>query len=304
MAKQKTTSVSSKVKKKWFALYAPESFNKVSLGETLLTDSSLLNEKYITANMSTITGNMRKNSINMQFKVTRVEEGKGYTRTVGYSMINSAVKRLVRRGKDKVSDSFLVKTKDKDVIRVKPLIITSSCTTKSLQSAVRLEARRLVKEHAFSVGTEAFFSDIFSGKLQKKLKEQCSKFYRLKAVEIRIAKLDEQSKVVVTDKKVESNPVKRRKKDVEGKRHIPESEKQELEAKKKESQELDMSSDVDSEDFGEEPATEESEDADDSSKKSSLEEQDEEENSVDSEEETKSDGATSDNESSEETKKD
>ncbi|MGM5481625.1 MAG: hypothetical protein ACQESE_04420 [Nanobdellota archaeon] len=281
-AKKKTTTaaIRSKKKKKWFPLVAPKTFNEASLGECYLTDSELLNDRYITANMSTISGNMRKNNTNIQFKVIAVKDGKAYCRTVGFSMINAAIKRLVKRGRDKISDSFLVKTKDKEVVRVKPLIITNNRGTKSIQSAIRLEARRVIRDFAFSKSTEELFSDMASAKLQKLVKEKCVKFYPTRSVDIRMAKLEEHTKIVVTEKAIESEPVKRRVKDVEGKKHIPEEELEKQRAAQEESAEeeteLEADSDEnDSEDFGEKDSADSSdketekalEDEDDTEKK-------------------------------------
>ncbi len=214
MAVNNKKTITTKVKKKkWFPIFAPAKFNGASLGETYISESEDMSSKFITTNLSTITRSMRKQNINIHFKMERVEDGKGYTTIVGYSLINAAMKRLVRRGRDKVTDSFLAKTSDKKVLRVKPLIITLNKGTKSTQSAVRLEARRVVREHIFTRTVEEAFGDIIDGKLQKLIKEASSKLYPLKTVEIRKAKLEEHSKVVVTDKDVESEKVTRRVKD-------------------------------------------------------------------------------------------
>ena len=267
--KQTTTSTKTK-KKKWFSIQAPELFSKASLGESHLTESALLEGKYLTANLSTISGNMRKQNINIQFKVVKVVEGVGQTKVVGYSMLNAALKRLIRRGRDKITDSFLVKTKNKEIVRVKPLIITKSCGTKSIQTAIRLEARRVIREHSFSVTTEELFNDIVTAKLQKLIKENAQTFYPLRSVEIRMAKLEENSNITVTDKAIESEPVKRRIKDDEAKKHKPaEEEKNEevteessVEEQTEENTEEAETSEEESEEFGED----ESSDEDDSKK--------------------------------------
>ncbi|MFW5865479.1 MAG: hypothetical protein ACOCU6_00100 [Nanoarchaeota archaeon] len=285
MATKKKTTSPSRVKKKWVPISAPEILNGASLGESYLVEGDLLKDRHITANMSTITGNMRKNSVNMQFKIIAVKDGKAETRTMAYSMINSAIKRLVKRGRDKISDSFLAKTKDREVVRIKPLIISSTRGTKSVQSAIRLETRRVIREYAFTVPTETLFSDIFNGKIQKMVKEQCVKFTPLKNVDIRMAKLEENAKVVVTEGGVKTESVKRRIKDVEGKRHTPEDKLDKVEpqesgeAPEDETEFLEPeSADEDSEEFGEESALEKSEEqSEDSDETAESEESDDEE---------------------------
>ena len=209
--KKKTTQTKAK-KKKWFPIFAPQQFQGMSLGETYVAESTLMADKFITVNLSTLTRSMRKQNVNIHFKVDKVEDGKASTTIIGYSLINAAMKRLVRRGRDKITDSFLVKTKNKKVMRIKPILITLNKGTKSTQSAVRLEARRVIREHVFTKNIEETFSDIIDAKLQKMVKEACQKIYPLKTVEFRMAKLEEGKNIVLTDE-VKTEAVTIRKKD-------------------------------------------------------------------------------------------
>lgn len=212
-AKKKKVTTQKVKKKKWFPIHAPKLFNEVSLGESYVTEESLLNGKYITANLSTITRSIRKQNVNMHFRVIKVADGKAYTEVIGYSLINAAIKRLVRRGRDKIADSFLAKTKDKKVIRIKPLIITSNRGTHSTQTALRLESRRVIREQLFTKNVEEIFGDIADGKLQKIIKESCAKIYPVRSIDIRLAKLEENTDVVITEDGVKTEAVKIRKKE-------------------------------------------------------------------------------------------
>lgn len=210
--KRKTTTTKVK-KKKWFPIYSPNSFGDALLGESYVAEAEDLNGKYITSNLSTITKSMRKQSVNIQFKVTSVVEGKGQTETVGYSLINAAVKRLVRRGRDKISDSFLAKTKDLKVLRFKPIIVTQNHGTNSVQSAVRLEARRLIREYAFTKTVEEIFKEVADSKIQRTVKEACTKIFPLRGVDLKAVKLLENTDIIVTEKDVVSEKVTIRSKD-------------------------------------------------------------------------------------------
>ena len=224
--KKRKTSTTKVKKKKWFAIHAPAQFNETILGESYLTESDLLEGKYMTANLSTISKSMRKQNVNIQFKIEKVVEGKGYTSITAYSLINAAMKRLVRRGRDKISDSFLAKTKDKKVLRIKPLLVSLNKGTKSTQSAVRLEARRVIREFVFSKDTVDVFAAIIEGKLQKIIKEATSKIIPLKSVEIRMAKLEENVNVVLTEDGIKTEAVTIRTKD-KGEKHSLEEEVEE-----------------------------------------------------------------------------
>ncbi len=317
MKKRKTTTTKVK-KKKWHPIYAPKQFQEAQLGETYVSESTEIMNKFLTINLSTIVRSMRKQNVNIHFKVTDVKDGKGHASIIGYSLINAAIKRLVRRGRDKVSDSFLAKTNDKKLMRLKPLIITMHKGTKSIQSAIRLEARRIVREFVFSKTIEEVFESIINGQLQKLIKETVAKIAPVKNIEFRIAKIEENNKVIITDKAVESEEVKIRKKE-KGEKHISEEELKAIEeAKKKEAEEqalaeaaeTDNSDDGEnSEDFGEEEAESEDEETVEETTESeelkeeveSEESSEEETNKSESEtveEDEKSSGKTSEEETS------
>ena len=220
--KRKTSNVRVK-KKKWYPIFAPKQFQESLLGETYVSETTDIDGKFITANLSTIMKKMRKQNVNIHFKVTSVKDGKGYASIIGYSLINAAVKRLVRRGRDKIADSFIAKTKDKKVMRLKPLIISMNKGTKSVQSALRLEARKIIREFVFTKTVDEVFAEIIEGRLAKQIKESIGKIAPVKTVEFRIVKLEENTNVIVTDKEVESEAVTIRSKD-KGELHISEEE--------------------------------------------------------------------------------
>jgi ribosomal protein S3AE len=225
-----------KGKKRWFPIHAPALFGESLLGETYVYEATEVEGKYLTANLSVITKNMRKQNANVTFKVTKIVEGKGMTEIIGYNMINAAVKRLIKRGRDKVADSFLTKTSDKKILRIKPLMITANKATKLVQSACRLEARKISREYVFSKTVEQAMDDIINGKLQKIIKDKVMKIYPIKSVDIRIARLEDHSALTITDDAIKSEPVKTRKisKEVSGEKwketHASDSETDELDA--------------------------------------------------------------------------
>jgi small subunit ribosomal protein S3Ae len=211
MAAKKTNVALKKGKKHWCKINSSKLFGEAMLGESYVYEAEELIGKYVTANLSVLTKNMRKQNGNVQFRVISIKDGIGQTEVVSYSMVIAAVKRLVRRGRDKVADSFIAKTADKKLIRIKPLSITKNYTTNSITTACRLESRRIVREFVITKTFEEVIDAIVSGKLPKIIKDGISKIYPMKSVDIRMAKLEENTRIVITDKAVTSEPVKQRK---------------------------------------------------------------------------------------------
>ncbi|MBU0666425.1 MAG: hypothetical protein KKC26_03615 [Nanoarchaeota archaeon] len=177
-------------KKKWYPIIAPKIFNEKVIGESLLAESSAMEGRYITMNLINILGDPKKQNTNIQFKITKVVDGKGYTTPVKFELLPSFIKRLVKRGKEKVSDSFLAKTADNKIVRVKPLFITNSNTHKSVLSNLRISGRKLIREKLAKSPFDNVVSELVNYQFQKDVRASLSKIYPLKAAEMRVLKIE------------------------------------------------------------------------------------------------------------------
>lgn len=175
-----------KVKKKWYPLYGPALFGNQLIGESYLEGSAALKGRFVSANLSTITNDMKKQNITVKLRVSKVVEGKGQTEIIGMQLVQGFVKRLVRRGRTKVDDSFVAKTKDGQLVRVKPLILTNTNCVTSTASQVRMQARALLLERLSMSGFVNAVQDILNFRLQKDIKEQLNKIHPIKSVDIRV----------------------------------------------------------------------------------------------------------------------
>ena len=113
--------VAKKVKRKrWYTVLAPALFGEKILGESYVAEPANLVGKFLSLNLMNVTGDPKKQNINAKFKVVKVADGKGHTELQSFNLLPSSVKRIVRRGRDKITDSFLCVTSDKRLVRVKP----------------------------------------------------------------------------------------------------------------------------------------------------------------------------------------
>ncbi len=167
----------SRKKKEWVPLYAPETLKRAFLGDTLIKEDKEIEGKNITLNMATAVGDMKKQHLELTFKVVSFVDNKGHTEITGTSLTSSYVKRMVRKGKTKVEDSFLAKTSDNKTLRVKPIIITHSKTTNSIASKMRVKARELLTELVSKKQASEVFDLVVNNKVQKDLKDKLSKVY-------------------------------------------------------------------------------------------------------------------------------
>lgn len=181
-------------KKKWCPIIAPAMFNNKVIGESLLDDASMLMNRHVTVNMMQLSGDMKRQNVSIMFKVTDVKEGKGLTEAVKYEISSSSLRRLAKRDKDKLSDSFVVKTSDGKLVRIKPLMITNNLTKGSVSAALIKDCRAVCKELINKIQFEQLIGDLVANKFQKEVKELLHKTYPLRTFEVRMLSIETRKK--------------------------------------------------------------------------------------------------------------
>jgi len=89
-------------KKKWVQILAPKSFSHQLIGETYVYDSREALGRTVAVNLMALTKNPRRQGINVSFLITGQHEDKLTTDIIGFRIMPPVVKRMVRRGKDKM----------------------------------------------------------------------------------------------------------------------------------------------------------------------------------------------------------
>jgi ribosomal protein S3AE len=182
---EKTADKTKKKKKKWVPLYTDDLFGGKMLGECPLYETQHAIGRAITANYMTISGDMKKQHINLAFKIVDMKEGRGTCALTGYYIIPSSLRRFIRKGREKITDSFIVKTKDEKFVRIKPLLITNSTTHSSVVTNLRVTTKKVLQNVISNYTYRQLCEEIISYKLQKYLRDILHKTYPLKVCEIR-----------------------------------------------------------------------------------------------------------------------
>ena len=186
--KKKDARISVK-KKRWYNVLAPKVLNNVIVGETPSADPKLLEGRVVTINLSTVTRNMKKQNVGVKFRVVEVKGNDCVTNFVGYELLPAQVKRLVKRSKCRVDDSFVVESKDKKMVRLKPLVLTRDKTHNGVLSALRKGAKEFLTKKLSDMEYNEFVNKLLMGEIQRELKTDLKKLYPLGVAEIRAVKL-------------------------------------------------------------------------------------------------------------------
>ncbi|MCF7860860.1 hypothetical protein K9M79_01335 [Candidatus Woesearchaeota archaeon] len=184
MAK-KQTSKSSVKKKKWYKIVAPKIFNETVLGETSVVTPEEAFGKPLKLSLMNITNDMKKQNINVSFVIDTLQGSNLTTRTTGYEMIPAAIKRLVRRRRNRLDESFMCYTQDKILIRIKPFMLTRSKTIGSNVYNLRMMMIEKVVSYVAGQTFDRLISLIVSHKLQNDIRHELNKAYPMKNFEIR-----------------------------------------------------------------------------------------------------------------------
>jgi len=186
-------------KKRWYKIVAPKIFREVVLGESFVMDVNSLIGKTVKANLMNITGNARKQNINVKFEVTEIQNDKALTKVISYEMLASAVKRLVRRSRDKVEVTPVFESSDKIKFRIKPIVITRDNCSNSIHTQMRKLVIFELSEYCKKITFEQVVFDVLSGKLQSGFKNKLKKIYPIRMFDVRAITIEKSKKVSLSD---------------------------------------------------------------------------------------------------------
>ena len=234
MAKQ---TVKQRVrKKKWFPVIAPKLFRENVIGEIPLYESEAMLNRSLSVNMMNLTGNPRNQQINVILRIKEIKDGKGLTQVLGYEMMPSSVKRLVRRGRTKIDDSVIVATSDNKKVKIKPLVITRTLANNSIANSMRLVVRNSLATLVSKLTYDKLVEEIMSNKLQKHLGIMASKIAPIRNSSIKGFKLIEKEGVPVLKPVKLKAPIREKKEEARRVEEIKEKKKEEEKEEKKESE--------------------------------------------------------------------
>lgn len=182
------------VKKYWLQIKASKFFNNEFLGECYVPGPEHLLGRTISANLANLTGDIRQQSVTLKFLVTSLDGDAGIADVVSCEMAPSAIRRIVRRGSDRLDESFICEAENGQKVRIKPMIITKAATNSAvhhlLRKALVSSIAKYVKKHAF----ESLINEVITSKLQTTVKSELKKVYPLKAVEVRALEIVREEK--------------------------------------------------------------------------------------------------------------
>ena len=189
-AKRPSRTTARKVKdkwrsKEWYRILAPDMFNSAQIAETLSDEKEKLIGRVTEVTLQDLTGDFSKMHIKLQFKINEVSGFDAHTQFVGHTLTSDYIRRLTRRKHSKTDGVFDVQTKDKALLRVKPMAVTEKRIQVSQQQAIRSIMGKIINKEAKGRVSSEFIRELLSGNISKTILKACKPIYPLKRVEIR-----------------------------------------------------------------------------------------------------------------------
>lgn len=131
-----------------------------------------------------MTKNLRGKNLELRAKV-KLQDQSLTADIISMRLIQSYLKKVMRRGTDYVEDSFDANTKDFK-LKVKPFMITRNRVSRAVRREIRKLTKKFLEGHFTIRNSEEIFSEIMSNKLQKTLSQKVKKIYPLALCEIRV----------------------------------------------------------------------------------------------------------------------
>lgn len=175
-----------KKKRKWYKILAAQEFNRSEIGETLSSDSNLILNKKIQVYLNTLTNDPKNQNIKITFSVSKIENDIAYSELVKYELIPAFIRRVVKRDRNKIDDSFLAETKDDKKVRIKPIVMTKSEAKGIIVTKLRNEIRSNLIKDIKKFDYSELFMNIINRSLQNSLKDRIKKTYPIANCEVRI----------------------------------------------------------------------------------------------------------------------
>ncbi len=173
------------LKKQWYEIVAPKMFGEKVVGETLAIDSKNLVGRKLQVNLMELERNHGRFFVKLNLLVESVEGSKAFTRLVGHEVMGERIYRMIQRRVRRVDTIQDVVTKDQKKVRVKTIFVLMRRVNTSTKDASRAKMRELVEAACAEMELEDLMKSVVAGKLQDKLRKECSKVYPIGDLEIR-----------------------------------------------------------------------------------------------------------------------
>ena len=179
-----------KKKKKWYNILAGKEFNNALVGESYVDDINFLKGRILKVNLMSVSNDSKKQNMNVSFIVDGIKGDHASASLIGYEIVPSYIRRITKKAKTKIEDSFKGITSDKVKLVIKPMVLARNKINNSVASCVRKTTKEFIADFLSKNDYNSFAKAvIISGSLQKELRDKLNKVTPVIGCMIRVFKM-------------------------------------------------------------------------------------------------------------------
>ena len=177
--------------KEWYTLIAPKIFGEKVLGETPVGDPKSINNRVISASITTLMNDPSKYYFKLNFKVDEVKEKNAYMKFWGLEILRDYISRMIRHGVLRIDNSVVVTTRDDVKLRVKTITLTNRKAKKKIEILLRKFIKEKINKGVSKYTLDDFIKKILDDSFKRSVISEGSKIYPVYNFEVRkIERLD------------------------------------------------------------------------------------------------------------------
>ncbi len=173
-------------KKKWYKIFAPESFGGVELGETPAYSPEDTIGRVVELTVPFVTGDFSKNHILLYFQIVDASEEGCKTKIKKYKITEEYLRSIVRRRSSRIDVIIDTTFKDEKKARIKALVITQGRANGSQKKAIRKKVMEIIEKEASEKTFEEFVLSVLNNKVQDQYKKELHKIFPIKIFDFRV----------------------------------------------------------------------------------------------------------------------
>ena len=182
--------------KSWYNVMAPDMFDRAKVSEALADEPEKLIGRIAEVTVQDLTGDFSKMHIKMAFKIIDVRGSDAHTTFVGHDMTSDYVRRMTRRKRTKTDLIVDAYTRDKFLLRIKPLIISERRIKSSQQTAIRKKVYDVINNYTRTRSLNEVVKGIIGGQMGREAAVACKVIQPMQRVEIRKTEVLRQGDIV------------------------------------------------------------------------------------------------------------
>jgi small subunit ribosomal protein S3Ae len=170
-------------KKQWYTIIAPAEFEHKEIGETIAIKPETLKGRTLNISARNLTNNIRKQHVQLIFKITEIKGNKAHTETTGHKISESFLKKFIRRRSSKIQVTEETQTADKKTIKTKIFALTHKKISKPKKTEIHNIIKNELKKFTKTQDSKKIIQELIFGEITNNLLKETKKICPMKRIE-------------------------------------------------------------------------------------------------------------------------